>query len=270
MTCWRDAISCFAAADGRVSARARAFELRPARAVGARGWARLARLALRRIAALALGAGVCATARSARAADASLDAAGETGAPLARSDASERSGGLTSLALHAALSFSTLSEDDVDEAELVLAGADLDFALGLRLGERVRLAYEATLGFRTVVGVTRRYEAALGEAVEGQVGFLLPLGACLELRPDAAQGPYGSVHVGGGVFRARYLIPESEFHFAGRIALDLGWQLALDAGSSLGISARYSLLGMKRVYLDEDYNDALVSHELSAGVQWNF
>jgi hypothetical protein len=88
--------------------------------------------------------------------------------------------------------------------------------------------------------------------------------------PEASEGVYGSVHVGGGVFRSRRLIPESEFHFAGRIALDLGWQIPLDDGRSLGVSASDSLLGLKRVYLDEDYNNALVSHELSAGVQWNF
>jgi len=237
--------------------------------VGARIWARPARLAPRWVAALALVAAACATARVA---DASPDATGKAGA-LAPSDARDGGRGLSSLALHATLSLSTLSEDDVDEAELVLAGADLDFALGLRLGERARLAYEATLGFRSVVGVTHRYDAssgALREPIEGHVGFLLPLGFCLDLLPDASQGLYGSVHVAGGVFRAPGLMPETEFHFAGRIALDLGWQMPLDEGSSLGFSARYSLLGLKRVYLDEDYNNALVSHELSAGVQWNF
>ena len=272
MTCSTDAISYSTAADGRVSPRARARDPRPTRAAGARVWARPARSVPRWATALALSAGVCATAGSVRAAGASRDAAGNADAPVAPSDASEGDGALLSLALHPMLSLSTLSEDGVDEAELVLAGADLDFAVGLRVGEQARLAYEATLGFRSVVGVTERYDtsSAVLQPIEGQVGFLLPLGFCVDLLPDGSQGLYGSVHVGGGVFRAPGLIPESEFHFAGRLALDLGWQLPLDEGSSLGVSVRYSLLGLKRVYLDEDYTNVLVSHELSAGVQWNF
>jgi len=273
MTCSTDAISCSTAADGRVSPRARARDPRPTRAAGARVWARPARSVPRWATALALSAGVCATAGSVRAAGASRDAAGNADAPVAPSDASEGDGALLSLALHPMLSLSTLSEDGVDEAELVLAGADLDFAVGLRVGEQARLAYEATLGFRSVVGVTQRYDASNAaplEPIEGQVAFLLPLGFCVDLLPDGSEGLYGSVHVGGGVFRAPGLIPESEFHFAGRLALDLGWQLPLDEESSLGVSVGYALLGQKRVYLAEDYSNVLVSHELSAGVQWDF
>jgi len=263
---------CFTPADGHIP-RDRARATQPSRAVSAQLWARRARLGPRCLAALALCAGACATGRSARAADASPDATGEAGTPMARSDASPGDGGLSSLGLHAALSFATLSEDDEDQAELVLTGADLDFALGLRLGERVRLAYEATLGFRSVVGVTQRYASLNGSLLkpsEGQLGFLLPLGFCIDYLPYASQGLYGSVHFGGGVFRAPDLIPQSEFHFAGRIALDLGWKMPLDNGNSLGVSARYSLLGLKRVYLDENYNNVLAAHEVSAGVQWNF
>ena len=192
--------------------------------------------------------------------------------PVATPAPAKRSGWWPSAAVHTPLSLAILSEDDIDQAALLMTGLDLDVGVGRRVGTSSRLAWELTFGLRSTLGVVDRFrtqpwDPELPESVEGHAMFLLPLGLCFDWLPEASSGVFGSLHLGFGTFQEPEYMRSGNLAIASRIAGDLGWVLPLE-GSSLALSARYSLLGLKRFYIDEAYNSALQLHELSFGVAW--
>jgi hypothetical protein len=199
--------------------------------------------------------------------------------PVPAKPATERSGVLTSVALHTLLAIGILSEDDVDQAALLMTGVDVAVGMGARIGKSSRLAYELALGVRSTLGVAERYSLRPGfdpappETLDGVATYVLPLGVCIDWLPDAPSGPFASAHLGVGTFSEPAFMTSGNLELAGRVALDLGWswQLRPEAHEPgvLAVSARYSLLGMKRVYIDEDYNSGLQLHELSLGLAWH-
>jgi hypothetical protein len=127
-------------------------------------------------------------------------------------------------------------------------------------------------GVRSTLGVVDRfdlqpYDPDLPASLEGTLSYVLPLGLCIDWLPSAG-GWFGSLHAGAGVFNAPDYMTSGNLELAGRLAGDLGWVIPLDTGR-LALSARYSLLGLQRVYIDEEYHSALQLHELSFGVAWH-
>lgn len=230
-------------------------------------------LKLCRLAALLAGLAVLSPSDRAQAADWSGEGPDAPEPPAAATTKSERSGWLPSAALHTPLSLGILSEDDVDQAALLLTGLDLDLSLGRAIGQSSRLALEIAFGLRSTLGVVDRfdlqpYDPELPATIEGTLSYVLPLGLCVDWLPSDGSGWFGSLHAGAGVFNEPDYMTSGNLELAGRLAGDLGWVIPLDTGR-LALSARYSLLGLQRVYIDEDYESALQLHELSFGVAWH-
>jgi hypothetical protein len=183
-----------------------------------------------------------------------------------------RSGWSVGAALHTPLSLGILSEDEINQAALLMTGLDAELSLGGRVGYSSRLAYELALGVRGTLGVLHRYRIERGDpevtdSLVDSLSYVLPLGLCFDWLPASPSGWFGSLHLGAGTFSAPGFMRSGNLPLAGRVALDIGWVMPLDTGS-LALSARYSLLGLKTLYIDEAYNNVLQLNELSFGVAW--
>ncbi|MEY2929381.1 MAG: hypothetical protein RL033_130, partial [Pseudomonadota bacterium] len=100
-----------------------------------------------RTAAWLLGLTLAASSGSALAADRGgdpRDATEPTEAPAAKADS--RSGWSVGTALHTPLSLGILSEDEINQAALLMTGLDAELCLGGRVGYSSRLGYELAAG----------------------------------------------------------------------------------------------------------------------------
>ncbi|MEY2930435.1 MAG: hypothetical protein RL033_1184 [Pseudomonadota bacterium] len=226
---------------------------------------------LRRLTGVATVLALASLSEWARADDWGKDGQPEPAAPAARAQDS-RSGWSVGTALHTPLSLGILSEDEINQAALLMTGLDAELSLGGRVGYSSRLGYELAAGVRGTLGVLHRYRVEPGDpdvtaSLADSLTYLLPLGICFDWLPASPSGWFGSVHLGAGTFSAPGFMSSGNLPLAGRAALDIGWVMPLDTGS-LTLSARYSLLGLKTLYIDEAYNNVLQLNELSFGVGW--
>jgi hypothetical protein len=174
--------------------------------------------------------------------------------------------------IRAGVGNSTLSEDGIELADFATAVVDVQIGVSTFVGPRVKLGYEATVGVRRVLGQHPEFarESPLGVALEGNTGYLLPLGGYLAVYPWASAGVSFGVHVGVGTFWPADYMPGGNIELAGSAALDVGFERPWSESTRWALHLRYAATGFGRFHIDEDYTDKQNSDELTlaAGVSW--
>lgn len=174
--------------------------------------------------------------------------------------------------IRAGVGSSTLAEDGINLADFATAIVDVQIGVGTFVGPRVKLGYEATVGVRRVLGQHPEFArgSPVGAALEGNTGYLLPLGGYLAVYPWTSAGVSFGVHVGVGTFWPAEYMAGGNIELAGSAALDVGFERPWSESTRWALHLRYAATGFGRFHIDENYTDKQNSDELTlaAGVSW--